>query len=118
MGLDGTAAGEGGLCDVTVTLVRVGPPKKDSYRTLYFTINGSTQEVEATAYGASSAVICVVLTCCLCCDHRVGQVEVQDAEGDVSFSGPMADKSDASQVASPMPGAVDKVRSLDVTLRT
>lgn len=30
--------------------------------------------------------------------------------GDVAFSGPMADKSDAGQVGSPMPGAVDKVR--------
>lgn len=42
MGLE--ANGEAEL-EVKVTLARVGPPKKDSYRTLYFTVNGKAQEV-------------------------------------------------------------------------
>lgn len=66
---------------VTLSLNRVGPPKKESYRTLAFTVNGKVQEVE-----------------------------VKDQVGDLAFTGPMADKGNPKDVGSPMPGAVDKVR--------
>merc|ERR1712070_187134 len=68
------------MTEVTMSLTRIGPQKKDSYRTLYFLVNGEPQEVE-----------------------------IQDASGDDAFIGPMADKSNLSHVGSPMPGAIDKL---------
>jgi len=65
---------------VTVSLQRVGPPKKESFRTLVFNVNGEVQEVE-----------------------------VKDQVGEVAFSGPIANKADINDVGSPMPGAIDKV---------
>mmetsp|Transcript_6346 Transcript_6346/g.19249 ORF Transcript_6346/g.19249 Transcript_6346/m.19249 type:complete len:1231 (+) Transcript_6346:36-3728(+) len=65
---------------VTLTLKRVGPLKKGRMRTVVFDVDGLEQSVE---------------------------VKNPAAEGE--FDGPMADPADPSNVASPMPGAIDKV---------
>jgi len=65
--------------DVAITLVRVGPVKK-GMRTLVFKVGGTEQHVE-----------------------------VKEPGGEDEFDGPMADPSAGGEVASPMPGAVEKL---------
>lgn len=69
--------------DVSITLVRVGPVKKGGMRTLVFSVG---------AQGESEQ-----------------HVEVKQAGGDEAFDGPMADPCAGGEVASPMPGAVEKL---------
>mmetsp|Transcript_97216 Transcript_97216/g.278282 ORF Transcript_97216/g.278282 Transcript_97216/m.278282 type:complete len:480 (+) Transcript_97216:560-1999(+) len=70
--------------DVSIALLRVGPVKKGGMRTLAFSVG--------VAQGSSEQ-----------------HVEVKEAGGDEEFDGPMADPSAGGEVASPMPGAVEKL---------
>ncbi|KAJ1445024.1 hypothetical protein M885DRAFT_626577 [Pelagophyceae sp. CCMP2097] len=66
--------------DVTITLKRVGPVKAGRMRTVVFDVDG-----------------------------REEHVEVAQPTADGEFAGLMADSSNEAHVASPMPGAVEKV---------
>lgn len=67
------------FCDVTVLLTRVGP-LKDRRRMVSFTVNGQAQDVD-----------------------------VVDNTGVFVFEGPMAKSGDDTNIASPMPGLIEKL---------
>lgn len=71
------------LCEVTVTLARIGP-LQHGHRALTFTITYDGREQTQTA-------------------------TVKDTSGAFVFDGPMANPAEKGQIASPMPGTIEKL---------
>ena len=76
----------GATVKVRITLDRVSGKTHGAMRTLHFTVD----------IGSSSAK---------------QQVSLKDADGEVEFSGPMANADDRSHLSAPMPGLVEKVHT-------
>ena len=68
------------LVEVTIELKRVGP-LKEGKRTVVFAVNGTSEQ----------------------------HVDIKDSTGAFVFEGPMANPGIAGEIASPMPGAIEKV---------
>jgi pyruvate carboxylase len=81
----GDAVGVDGSVPVEITLDRVSPKRVGGTRTLSFRVAGSGGFLSSQA------------------------IDVRDVDESTVFSGPMADAGDDSQLASPMPGVVEKI---------
>ena len=95
---DGAAGSDGAAVAVSISLERVSGKKHGGVRTLEFALRvGGGGEGEGAAGGGGQV--------------RTARqhVELKDAEGGEVFAGPMARADEPSELASPMPGLVEKV---------